>query len=344
MKRFEISGKTGKSTILVGAKLAEAAGCIGPAGKVAIITDDNVARLYGRRFPAGDIFRIGTGEAVKNLATVQTAYERLAAIEADRSVFIVGIGGGVVCDIAGFVASTWLRGVRFGFVATTLLAQVDASVGGKNGVNFGGYKNLIGIFRQPEFVLCDPALLATLPEKERLNGLAEIIKHALIGDPAAFALLEREHRKVLQLDPATIEQLVYASVLLKAAVVNRDETEQGERRKLNFGHTFGHAIEKTTGMAHGEAVALGMVAACRISQQKGLLSEGDAERAIALIRRFNLPVRLPLNGQQLLDALRRDKKRVGDRIHFVLLEEIGRAVVKAISLDELQAATGSLFQ
>ncbi|MDF1590039.1 MAG: 3-dehydroquinate synthase [Desulfobacterales bacterium] len=343
MKQLEISGKTGKSTIMVGEKLANLSQYIPPSEKVVVITDTHVGKLYQEQFPRGETIRIGTGEAIKNLNTVQQIYEQLVALEADRAVFIVGIGGGVVCDIAGFVASTYLRGVRFGFAATTLLAQVDASVGGKNGVNFRGYKNMIGVFRQPEFVLCDPALLTTLPEKERLSGFGEIVKHAAIGDEACFEFLENAYEKALKLDPAVIEQLVYASVVLKAAIVNRDETERGERRILNFGHTFGHAIEKITGVTHGEAVGLGMAAACRLSQKKGLLSDEAAERVIRLAGNLHLPARIGVDGNALLDALRRDKKREGDKVHFVLLQEIGRAVIEPVPLDELEAMFGDLF-
>jgi len=344
MKRLEISGKTGQSVIMVGEKLANLSRYIPPSDKVVVITDTHVGELYHRLFPRGETLRIGTGEAVKNLTTVQQIYERLVALEAGRSAFIVGIGGGVVCDIAGFVAATYLRGVRFGFAATTLLAQVDASVGGKNGVNFGGYKNMVGVFRQPEFVLCDPALLTTLPEKERLSGFGEIVKHAAIGDRASFEFLENGYEKALQLDPAVIEQLVYASVVLKAAIVNRDATELGERRILNFGHTFGHAVEIITGLTHGEAVGLGMAAACRLSLKKRILSRQTGERVIRLIGNFNLPVRIRIDRKALLDALRRDKKREGGNIHFVLLQDIGRAVIEPVSLDELEAMVADLFE
>ena len=343
MKQLEISGKTGPSTIMVGETLQNISRYIPPSEKVVVITDTQVGGLYQDQFPRGEIIRIGTGETVKNLNTVRQVYEQLVALEADRTVFIVGIGGGVVCDIAGFVASTYLRGVRFGFAATTLLAQVDASVGGKNGVNFGGYKNMIGVFRQPEFVLCDPTLLTTLPEKERLSGFGEIVKHAAIGDRACFEFLENAYEKALTLDTTVIEQLVYASVVLKAAVVNRDETEQGERRILNFGHTFGHAIEKITGVTHGEAVGLGMAAACRLSLKKGMLSEKTVERVIRLIGNLHLPVRIRVDRKALSDALRRDKKREGDKIHFVLLQDIGRAVIEPVPLDELETMHADLF-
>ncbi len=343
MERLEINGKYGPSSIVVGEKLSNLHRYIPPVQKVVVITDTNVEGLYKDRFPGGDIIRIGTGEAVKNLNTAREVYERLTELEADRTTFIVGIGGGVVCDLAGFVASTYLRGVRFGFAATTLLAQVDASVGGKNGVNLGNYKNIVGVFRQPEFVLCDPDLLSTLSEKERLSGFGEIIKHAAIGDRPTFEYLEKNYDQAVKLDLATIEKLVLASITLKADIVNRDETEQGERRKLNFGHTLGHAMEKAYGLTHGEAVGLGMVVACRLSRLKGLLSKGAMQRVIRLITQFKFPLSMRIDPEMLKEAMRHDKKREGEKIHFVFLQDIGQAVVKPITLRELEAALKDLF-
>jgi 3-dehydroquinate synthase len=343
MKTLEISGKSGRSTILIGEELVNLFRYIPASSRLVIITDSNVWQLYQHQFPDGSVVRIGTGEAIKNLDTVRQVYAQLMTLEVDRSSFIVGIGGGIVCDIAGFVASTYLRGLRFGFVPTTLLAQVDASVGGKNGVNFGGYKNMIGVFNQPEFVLCDMTLLKTLPEKELLSGFSEIIKHAAIGDPESFEFLENHHEGALKLEPEAIEQLIHASIILKASVVNRDETEQGERRKLNFGHTFGHAIEKTTAMTHGEAVALGMVAACRLSQKKGVLSKDAAIRVTDIIRKLNLPVHIQLDRKKLLSALRKDKKREDNHVFFVMLQDVGQALVQKISLDEIDASINELI-
>jgi len=259
-------------------------------------------------------------------------------MEADRSSFIVGIGGGVVCDIAGFVASIYLRGVRFGFVSTTLLSQVDASVGGKNGVNLGGYKNMMGVFNQPEFVICDMDLLKTLPERELLSGLAEIIKHAAIGDPKLFSYLEENYEKALKLDPQVIEKLVSDSIDIKSSIVNWDEKEKGARRKLNFGHTFGHAIEKTAGISHGEAVSVGMVIASELSKKKGYLSPEETEKIVTLLKKLKLPYRIQIDHSGVLDALKKDKKRNGSSIHFVLLRAIGEAVVERISIKELAAA------
>ncbi|MFH1490836.1 MAG: 3-dehydroquinate synthase [Pseudomonadota bacterium] len=334
MKSLEIEVATGHSVIAVGERLGNLGKYLPPA-KVFIVTDTNVAGYYRKAFPPFDILTIGTGEKIKNLDTVRDLYGRLLALEADRTCFILGIGGGIVCDITGFVASTYLRGLRFGFVSTTLLSQVDASVGGKNGVNFGGYKNMVGVFNQPEFVLCDMTLLETLPEKEILSGLGEIVKHALIGDAALFAYLDDHCEGVRSLDPSVLERLVYDSVVLKASVVNQDEKEKGERRKLNFGHTFGHAIEKITGVLHGEAVSAGMAMAIEFSVKRGHLSGEEREKALGLLGKFNLPTGLPVDRAEMLVAMRRDKKRSGDRIHFVFLKGIGQAVVEEVSFREL---------
>ncbi len=342
MKTFEVHGATGFSTIQVGESLQNIKMYL-PTDKVVIITDTNVLHFYQDQFPPYDVISIASGEHIKNLDTVRYLYEKLVDLEADRSTFILGIGGGVVCDIAGFVASTYLRGVRFGFVSTTLLAQVDASVGGKNGVNLKGYKNIIGVFKQPEFVLCDLNLLQTLPEKEVLCGFAEIVKHAVIGDIDLFTYLEERYANALALDIEIMERLVYDSIKLKSSIVNRDEQETGERRKLNFGHTFGHAIEKTTGVSHGEAVSVGMVMASDLSVRRGNLTHPKAERIKTLLTRLKLPTRLDINKTQMVDALRKDKKRHGDRVYFILLDDVGLAVVEEITLKELEAALDEWF-
>ena len=336
MKSFKIHGITGDSTIVVGEALQNVEMYVS-SEQLVVITDSNVRQIYAKDFPPCEIIEIGIGEKIKNLDTVKTIYGRLVELEADRSCFIVGIGGGVVCDIAGFVASTYLRGVRFGFVASTLLSQVDASVGGKNGVNFEGYKNMVGVFNQPEFVICDMNLLKTLPEREVLCGLAEVVKHAAIGDVDLFSYLEENYKRVLQLNPEVIEKVVYDSVLVKSSTVSKDEKEMGERRKLNFGHTLGHAIEKSTGAPHGEAVGTGMVIASVLSEKRGYLPTEEMERIVALVNKFKLPTRVHVDKRKLLDALRKDKKREGEVINFVLLRGIGKAVVEKISLKELES-------
>ncbi|MBU0699284.1 MAG: 3-dehydroquinate synthase, partial [Proteobacteria bacterium] len=201
----------------------------------------------------------------------------------------------------------------------------------------------IGVFNQPEFVICDANLLHTLPANEILCGMAEIVKHAAIADAGLFSYLEEYYDQALALDSEVIQKLVYDSIVIKAAIVNKDETEQGERRKLNFGHTFGHAFEKIIGVPHGEAVAAGMVIAAMISVKRGHLAAAEAQRIEDLLKKLRLPTGIQVEKNALIDALRKDKKRQGDRIHFVLLDQIGRAVVNEISIAELEAAINDLF-
>jgi len=337
METITIKADSGPSRILIGERLVNLQRYV-PETKLIVITDVNVGKLYPLDSMAADVVTIGTGEAIKTLDTVRDIYARLISSGADRSAFIVGVGGGIVCDIAGFAASTFLRGVRFGFVATTLLAQVDASVGGKNGVNYEGYKNMVGLFHQPEFVICDPELLKTLPRKEISCGLAEIVKHAAIADADLFAYLEKNAEDILALDRRAIEKLVRVSVRIKSAIVSRDETEKGMRRLLNFGHTFGHAIEKVAGVPHGEAVSMGMVIASALSVQKGLLSAQEDQRLRAVLNNLKLPTRIAENSSKITEAIAKDKKRAGDRIHFVLLNGIGTARVDQLSMKEIEGA------
>ncbi|QTA81488.1 3-dehydroquinate synthase [Desulfonema limicola] len=340
MKTLEIHGSTGKSTLMIGERLQNLGKYI-PENTI-IITDTNVRRLFQDDFPKCEVIEIGTGEAVKNLDTIKYIFERLVELEADRSVFIAGIGGGIVCDITGFAASTYLRGVGFGFVSTTLLSQVDASTGGKNGVNFSGYKNMVGVFNQPEFVICDMNLLDFLPEKEIQCGFAEIVKHGAIADAQMFSYIEENYEKALKLDKNVIEKLVFDSVIIKSNIVNQDEKEKGERRKLNFGHTFGHAVEKIAKVPHGQAVSAGMVTASALSVKKGYLKQEQAQRIENLLKNLKLQTRIPVDKTRALDALKRDKKREGSYINFVLLRNIGEAVIEEISIKELEEVINEL--
>ncbi len=337
MKTIAINIDSSPSRILIAERLENLQRYI-PVAKPIIVTDVNVGKLYPLDAIAGGVITIGTGETIKTLDTVEDIYAQLLSLQADRSAFIVGVGGGIVCDITGFAASTFMRGVRFGFVATSLLAQVDASVGGKNGVNFQGYKNMVGLFHQPEFVICDLEVLKTLPPREISCGLAEIVKHAAIADADLFAFLEEQAESVLALDPEAIEKLVLRSVEIKSAIVSRDETEKGERRLLNFGHTFGHAIEKVSGISHGEAVSIGMVMAAALSVKRGLLSAQEDRRLRDLLANLQLPNGFASDPQKILDAVTKDKKKAGDRIHFILLAGIGNAVVEPIAIEELEEA------
>jgi len=336
-----IKGTTGESKIVLGERLAHLEKYL-EGRKSAVITDKNVYRLYGETFPARDIIVIDTSEKIKTLNTVETLYREFLNFELDRSALVVAIGGGIVCDIAGFAASTYLRGIQFGFVPTTLLAQVDASVGGKNGVNFWGYKNIIGTFNQPEFVLADFNVLKTLEQSDLKCGFAESIKHGAIADAHLFSFMEHHINSLRNLEPESIERIVNDSIVIKSSIVNKDEREKGERRKLNFGHTFGHALEKTHGIPHGEAVSIGMVVAASLSQQRGHLSVSDVDRLQRLLQSYDLPVSIDADKSHVLNAIRKDKKRYGDSIKFVLLEEIGKAIVQDVNLKELETALESL--
>jgi len=335
MRSVKLDTGIGKSVILIGERLENLSKYL-PVKMPIIITDTNVKTHWGSYFPPGDVITIETGEAIKTLDTAGGIYKQLLGLGADRGSFIVGIGGGIVCDVAGFVASTYMRGVRFGFVSTTLLSQVDASVGGKNGINFGGYKNIVGVFSQPEFVICDQHLLATLPAREFQCGFAEVVKHGAIAAEDLFVYLEQNWSRALERDPEVIAKLVYDSAVIKSTVVSRDATEQGERRKLNFGHTLGHAIEKVLQVPHGEAVSAGMVLASRLSEKRGYLRPEDLTRLSDLLEKFRLPVRLEFNRRQVFEAIGKDKKREGELVQFVLLKRIGEAFVNEISLQELE--------
>lgn len=335
MRSLEIKGSLKISKLLVGESYKNSEKYL-PSSNVVIIADSNVHYHYHESFPKGKTIKIDTNEKMKSLDSVNYIINELVEMEADRSLFLLGIGGGILCDITGFVASIYMRGVSFGFISTTLLSQVDASVGGKNGVNFKGYKNIVGVFNQPDFVICDPEMLKTLPKDELLNGCAEIIKHGAIADIELFKYLENNYQGIVDMDSNVIERVVYDSAVIKSDVVNRDEKEKGERRKLNFGHTIGHAIEKVTGVSHGKAVSLGMVAAANLSESKGLLTSEEKQRIVALIKNMSLPVELKTDKEKVLDAMKRDKKREGDSIYFVLLDGIGNTVIENITIKELE--------
>jgi len=335
MNILTIDGVTGTSEIMINSSMSLAAELLREE-RVVIITDENVRAIYNDGFPKGDVITIGTGEGIKTLRTMEDIYRKLSDLEIDRSGFILGIGGGIVCDITGFAASTYMRGVRFGFVASTLLAQADASVGGKNGVNLNGHKNMVGVFNQPRFVICDHDMLKTLPERELKNGFAEIIKHALIGDRDLFNFLNHNHKKAAELDPDTMEKILLASLSLKSEIVRMDETEKGERRKLNFGHTLAHAFEKTTGMNHGEAVAAGMRIASKLSVRMSALPAAEEKKIHELMKKFDLNPAPDIPCSELKNAVRKDKKRDGEMIYFILLKNIGEAVIEKIPLTVLE--------
>ena len=311
-----------------------------PAGasRAAVVTVSPVETLYGERVLAGlqalDLdahpIVVPDGEGAKTLETLDAVYHRLAAIPLGRSDVVVALGGGVAGDLAGFAAATWNRGVAVVQLPTTLLAQVDAAIGGKTGVNLPEGKNLVGAFHQPSVVVADTATLATLPPRERIAGLGEAVKYGFIADPAILDLLEGRPADAVAGDIDVMTELVQRGVTVKARIVAADEREAGERALLNYGHTFGHAIEAATGYGtyrHGEAVALGMVAAARLGERLGVSEDGLADRTVALLDALGLPTSgVRVDPSLLWSLMTRDKKaRAG--VRFVLCQRPGHAVV-----------------
>ena len=334
IQHIEIETEGHHSSIYIGESVTNFSRYV-PANKTIIITDNNIFTHYGHIFEGYPVIVIGTGENQKNLQTIDIILDKMVSFEADRSWFVLGVGGGVVSDMAGFAASIFMRGIRFGFVSTTLLSQVDASVGGKNGVNHKGLKNMIGTFNQPDFVICDHTMLATLNRREFVGGFAEIIKHGAIKSIIHFIDVENNIDAALNGQDEVIHKLISDSVKIKAGVVTRDEKEQGERRTLNFGHTLGHSIEKLTGLHHGEAVAIGMVLEAKISVVKGYLDVNESDRLIALLLKMGLPIESPIALPELIKTMHHDKKRDGDSIHFVFLKALGNAIHEKITFAEL---------
>ncbi len=308
-----------------------------PKRRVIVITDSNVDRCHSALISSYEHIIIGLGEQAKTLTTLEKVYTQLMEMGADRSTFLLGIGGGIVTDITGFVGATYMRGVDFGFIPTTLLAMVDASVGGKNGVNIGGFKNMVGTFLQPNFVICDTAKLSTLSDREFAAGVAEIIKAAVIADPKLFELLESADFATLRSDNELLSRVVEASLKVKIDVVAADERESGLRRVLNLGHTLAHAIEKSTRVCnHGEAVAVGLCCVAAVAERMGKLSAEERLRIESLCARYNLPTELPEPIDKLLKAIRKDKKREGDKLHLILPTAIGAVEDLALGFDEVE--------
>ena len=311
------------------------------AAPVAVVFDRCVGVIYGARLRES-LDSVGLrvcehaiepGETSKSWNTAGEVHRFLADHEISRDSTIVALGGGVVSDLAGFVAATWMRGVRFVICPTTMEACVDASIGGKTAVNIPGAKNLVGAFHQPALVIIDPTCLATLPERDLRAGLAESIKHAVLFSPSFLAWHESNVEAIRGLAEQVIIELILQNVRLKADIVSRDAKERtGERMLLNFGHTIGHAIEECTGftLRHGECVALGMSAACRLSRSLGLLDAASVERVERLLARFGLPTRVEkaIDPDRIMAAIGMDKKMRNGTVRFVLLEDIGRPVIR----------------
>ena len=342
MKKVKVELQKNSYEIYIGSGLLPQVGPwlkeMGLSGKAVIITDTTVKGFYADALHRGltdvgfnvSILEIPPGEEQKILEVAGGLYEKLTGSYAERTTPVIALGGGVVGDLAGFVAATYMRGVPLVQVPTTLLAQVDSSIGGKTAVDHGRLKNMIGAFYQPRLVVADVDTLKTLPEVEFANGMAEVIKHAAILSKDLFEYIESNIEKARAMDTAVLEEIVYRNAQLKAAVVAKDEKESDLRAILNFGHTIGHAVEAVSAfdLKHGQAVAIGMVAEASISNRVGKLKENDVIRLKEVINKAGLPVDVPsLDINEVMTAMRHDKKVTGNKIRFVLLNAIGDAYI-----------------
>ncbi|MFQ5736629.1 MAG: 3-dehydroquinate synthase [Thermodesulfobacteriota bacterium] len=328
--------------------IGERVSSLGFTGKAALVTNPTVWELYGERVVKGlvaaglapVVIKVPDGEEYKNLAEASAVYDALIENRMERNSPIIALGGGVIGDLAGFVAATYLRGVPYIQVPTTLLAQVDSSVGGKTAVNHPRGKNLIGAFYQPRAVLIDPWTLHTLEPRELKAGLAEVVKYGVIWDSEFFGFLEASHEALLKPGSDELTRAIERSCEIKAEVVGNDETEQGLRAILNYGHTFGHAIESLAGYGtykHGEAVAMGMAMAAEFSTILGLCGVRDEDRIKGLLRSLGLPVEQPgLPGTAFIESMRLDKKVSDGKLRFVLATEVGHVEIKEVDEEALE--------
>ena len=301
-----------------------------PEGRVIVVSDATIDRLYHPLLAPYDTVLIGAGESIKTLQTVESIYRRFIELGADRSTFVLAVGGGIVTDVAG--------GLSFGFVSTTLLGQVDASVGGKNGVNVDGYKNMAGTFKQPRFVICDPEMLRTLSDREFRAGLAEVVKAAVIADADLFTRIENVSFEALRTDTDLLTDAISAAVRVKADIVERDEHETGDRRKLNLGHTLAHAIEKCSNrMNHGEAVAVGTALIADAAVKLGVLLPADRDRIVNVLEKLGFDLTPPVDVKRLLKEVGKDKKSEDGMLRIVLPVGIGDCEVRPMPIADFAA-------
>jgi 3-dehydroquinate synthase len=339
-KRISVQSSAGKYAVVCGAgilrRAAQEISALGKFSSVHVVSSPKVWRSVGKSVRRGlalangrAVHLFNDAEAAKNLRTVESLTRSLSRAGADRKSLIVAVGGGVVGDVTGFVAATYLRGVALVQMPTTLIAQVDSALGGKTGVNLPQGKNLVGAFYPARRVLADSDVLHTLPERQYRGGLAEVIKYGIIADPKLFAFLEKNFEAVLRRERKALEYIIPRSVGIKADIVSQDERESGLREVLNFGHTFGHALESVTRYRryqHGEAVAWGMMAAALLGHEAGLTPADDVSRIVALVRRLGpLPPWPRIPAKAFINAMRLDKKTRGGKLRFVLTPRIGKA-------------------
>lgn len=305
-----------------------------------IITDENVFAKHQKKLKGWRTIVIKGGEQFKVQSTVDDIIQQLIDLGADRKTTLVGVGGGVITDITGYVASIYMRGVSFGFVPTSILAMVDAAIGGKNGIDVGLYKNMVGLIRQPAFLLYDFSLLKSLPKEEWVNGFAEVIKHACIKDAPMFTMLEENKLSYFQKDVNILAALIQRNALLKTKVVVSDEFENGDRKLLNFGHTLGHAIENLYQIPHGHAVSIGMGVACKFSES--VTGFKGTERVVKVLKQYGLPPQFDFDREEAFRILKNDKKKTSQSINYILLKKIGKAAIVPLSFDEIQTLITNL--
>ena len=305
-----------------------------------IVTDENILAKNQKKFKGWKKIVIKAGEQYKVQSTADNIIQQLIDLGADRKTTLIGVGGGVITDLTGYVAGIFLRGIKCGFVPTSILAMSDAAIGGKNGIDVGLYKNMVGLIRQPQFLLYDFSLLKALPKEEWINGFAEVIKHACIKDAIMFSLLEENKLSYFQKDFTALAKLIQRNALLKTKVVINDEFESGERKLLNFGHTLGHAVENLYKIPHGHAVSIGMGVACNISEQ--VTGFKDTARVISLLKKYGLPPQFDFDKEEAIRILKSDKKKNNQSIDYILLNKIGKAVIVPLSFDQIQTFINEL--
>lgn len=323
--------------------------------KLCLVSDSTVGELYGNEVSnllknAGFSvvsFAFPAGEASKDLTTVEQLYDFLIAHSFDRNDVLLALGGGVTGDLTGFAAATYLRGIRFVGIPTSLLSMVDSSIGGKTGVDFKAYKNMVGAFYQPSAVYINVNALKTLPPREFLAGMGEVVKHAFIRDAGYYTFLKEHREAILGKNAELLCSMIYQSLCIKKAVVERDPKEKGERALLNFGHTVGHALEKLSdfSLLHGECVSAGMIAAAEVSVLRGTLSAEDSRKVRELLTAYGMQTKVPVpEKEEFLSVCHRDKKADGSRIKFVLLDAIGNALIDSgVSDEEIWAAVQAIL-
>ncbi len=344
MERINVQLGERSYPILIGSDIIDRVGeemdPLGVGSRIAVVTNNVIRPLYGDRVVKSleksgyrvKVIEVPDGEVYKSLSSAQKIFDELVDSEMDRTSTILALGGGVIGDLAGFVAATYMRGIHFINLPTTLLAQVDSAVGGKTGVDHPKGKNLIGAFYQPRLVLCDLYVLRTLPEKELIAGMAEVVKYGVILDAGFFSFVESHIEDILNHQDDAMAEVVRSSCAAKAAIVEEDEREAGKRAILNFGHTLGHAIESLTGYdtyIHGEAVSMGMVASARIAQDMKLCDGDVVSRLEKLLKKIGLPTELPsLDPEKMIRILSHDKKVKDGKVRFVLPTRIGKVVIR----------------